>query len=364
MRRPQTAGSDHHRSTADTRSARASTLLGRSSIVALAVAALIAPACADAETESGADHTALLMTEPLGELIPVATFEAANSHDSIMEVLFLIFRQSIEETNEDKKYHLSKLARYNDMGDALSAYLSELVDVSRKLEGQIGEDWEWRDSDLNGYPDLFEEIDGVPNMIRDDNWNGTPDLLEDSDGDGIPNPLEDDDQDSIANQVDRCPQEVGDAANHGCPADVTASTTNLALLPTAVGTYGDYELVTDFSPDPITFELPAGGPVDLARPLGCTGWTHSHPSLRLHWTGTDLLQLYYLPTDRDVDTVLVVNHPTGDWTCRDDSYDTMHPTITINPSGDGTYAIWVASHTQGVTTRGTLHVTEFANQHP
>jgi len=59
--------------------------------------------------------------------------EAENPHGNIMEVLFLVFRQSIEETNEDKKYFLTKLKMFNDMGEALSGYLSELVDVSRDL---------------------------------------------------------------------------------------------------------------------------------------------------------------------------------------------------------------------------------------
>ncbi len=52
---------------------------------------------------------------------------------NIMEILFLVFKESIKETNEDKKYFLTKLQEFNKMGEALSAYLSELVDVSRDL---------------------------------------------------------------------------------------------------------------------------------------------------------------------------------------------------------------------------------------
>lgn len=59
--------------------------------------------------------------------------QAANPHGNIMELLFLVFRQSIEETNEDKKYFLQKLKMFNDMGESLSNYLSDLVDVSRDL---------------------------------------------------------------------------------------------------------------------------------------------------------------------------------------------------------------------------------------
>lgn len=123
-------------------------------------------------------------------------------------------------------------------------------------------------------------------------------MREDSDQDGVPNPLEDEDEDedTIVNWVDQCLQEAGDAGSHGCPAPLDTSTggTNLALVPSAVGTYGEVELITGFVPDPATFEIPVGGPTDIARALpdlGCVGWIHPNPDLRLHWTGTDLLQL-------------------------------------------------------------------------
>ena len=59
--------------------------------------------------------------------------EAQHPHGNIMEVLFLVFRESIKETNEDKKYFLMKLQEFNKMGEALSEYLSELVEASRDL---------------------------------------------------------------------------------------------------------------------------------------------------------------------------------------------------------------------------------------
>ncbi|MFC1611453.1 hypothetical protein ACFL6C_10870 [Myxococcota bacterium] len=59
---------------------------------------------------------------------------------NIMEVLFLVFRESIQQTNEDKKYFLIKLQEFNKMAEKISEYLSELVDKSQDLsvksEGQ------------------------------------------------------------------------------------------------------------------------------------------------------------------------------------------------------------------------------------
>jgi hypothetical protein len=61
---------------------------------------------------------------------------AANPHGNVMELLFIVFRESIEQTNEDKKYFLLKLQDYNKMAEELGKYLSSLVDVSRDLGAQ------------------------------------------------------------------------------------------------------------------------------------------------------------------------------------------------------------------------------------
>jgi hypothetical protein len=45
----------------------------------------------------------------------------------IMENLYRIFRESIEATNEDKKYFLHKIKIYRAMGEAFSAYLTGIM---------------------------------------------------------------------------------------------------------------------------------------------------------------------------------------------------------------------------------------------
>ncbi len=66
--------------------------------------------------------------------------EAQFPNGNIMEVLFLVFRESIQETNEDKKYFLLKLQEFNTMAEKISDYLSHLVKESQRLseasEGQ------------------------------------------------------------------------------------------------------------------------------------------------------------------------------------------------------------------------------------
>lgn len=68
-------------------------------------------------------------TERLGPVID------SHGTTNIHEMLFLVFKESIAEMQEDKKYYLEKLARMNQMDEALSEYLEELADASRRLGG-------------------------------------------------------------------------------------------------------------------------------------------------------------------------------------------------------------------------------------
>lgn len=53
----------------------------------------------------------------------------------IMATLFFVFKESIAEQNEDKKYWLMKLKMYNDIHSALDDYLQELNDAMKRVNG-------------------------------------------------------------------------------------------------------------------------------------------------------------------------------------------------------------------------------------
>lgn len=53
---------------------------------------------------------------------------------NVMEWLFLVFRESIEGTSEDKKFFIEKLIKYNSMGEAFSEYLQIINDRANELE--------------------------------------------------------------------------------------------------------------------------------------------------------------------------------------------------------------------------------------
>jgi hypothetical protein len=65
-----------------------------------------------------------------------------NPHGNIMGVIFLVFRDSIEEQNEDKRYWLERLKEQDAIADALGDYLEELASASRDLEAEVRGDKE------------------------------------------------------------------------------------------------------------------------------------------------------------------------------------------------------------------------------
>ena len=56
-----------------------------------------------------------------------------HSQMNIYELLFICFRESINQTNQDKAYFLKKIQDYNNMAEGLSEYLETLVDKSQEL---------------------------------------------------------------------------------------------------------------------------------------------------------------------------------------------------------------------------------------
>jgi hypothetical protein len=88
----------------------------------------------------------------------MADLQASQPHGNIMEALFMVFRESIRDTNEDKKYFLTKLQEYNKMAEELSKYLSELVDVSRDL-GTQASGAKYPEMELTSSPVTIKQFD-------------------------------------------------------------------------------------------------------------------------------------------------------------------------------------------------------------
>ena len=89
----------------------------------------------------------VLNHEPM--LLPL--IKASGGLLNVQEIVFLAFKQAIQNANADKKYFLQKLKEYNQMAEELSDYLEKLVEQSQKLSETEGEKDEPYD-DCNSQP--------------------------------------------------------------------------------------------------------------------------------------------------------------------------------------------------------------------
>ena len=141
-----------------------------------------------------------------------------------------------------------------------------------------------------------------------------------------------------------------------------------ALDPALDANYGNVELTAGFEPDPQTLVMEAGGDIDVSAYLGpdCPGFVTAQPDLELNYTGSfgGLLRFFFVADSVDDDTVMVVNDPSGEWWCSDDSFDGYNPTIDFASALDGVYDIWVGTYVSGELLPGTLYVTEIDTNHP
>jgi len=106
--------------------------------------------------------------------------------------------------------------------------------------------------------------------------------------------------------------------------------------------FGDIELSPGFNPDPYVVEISAGGSTD-ASPLGtsCAGLISDAPDLQV--TLTAVTESFLLLVPSEADTYLVVNSPSGDWVCDDDSGEGLNPLLEFPSCVSGVFDIWVGS---------------------
>jgi hypothetical protein len=131
--------------------------------------------------------------------------------------------------------------------------------------------------------------------------------------------------------------------------------------------YEDFALTSGFLPDPDQHVAESGGPIDVSYlGGGCLGYATAAPDFRLNYTAaSSSLRFYFVADTPGDDTTLVINDPSGNWYCGDDSYGTVNPTVDFNGAAPGgIYDIWIASYDAGTYHAGTLNITELDSNHP
>ena len=88
-----------------------------------------------------------------------------NSNSNIWVVLYYVFRESIIEQNEDKKYWLSKLKMYNDLAEALSDYLKKLNEAASGLNGKA-DDPDEKSKGEGVWGDLLDELEEALDRLK------------------------------------------------------------------------------------------------------------------------------------------------------------------------------------------------------
>lgn len=106
--------------------------------------------------------------------------------------------------------------------------------------------------------------------------------------------------------------------------------------------YGSFSVDADDVSTAREFKMIAGGsvPADIAASDACGGYVTSQPDFLIDWTpnADGFLRMYALSGS---DTTLVVQSPSGDFYCDDDSFNGMNPRIDFQESEAGEYAVWV-----------------------
>lgn len=118
--------------------------------------------------------------------------------------------------------------------------------------------------------------------------------------------------------------------------------------------YGEVELSSGFEDDPHTVTLSAGGFVDLSSSTivdNCVGWVSEAPDYQLTFRPdlSSALSLGFY-TDSEVDTVILINDPQGNWHCNDDfnadSELGLGPGLRFEEPLDGIYDVWVGVYNE------------------
>ena len=135
--------------------------------------------------------------------------------------------------------------------------------------------------------------------------------------------------------------------------------TALSILPSALVSQQLLTLEAGFTPDPRTLTVKAGGdiPVEELDLTPCDyGYIAESGVLSIQYTA-GFLDLYVY-AESDGDTMLLVETPSGDVVCDDDSYGELNPLVHIEDPESGLYVVYVGSYSEGAYQEATVSVSE------
>ncbi|MEO0385348.1 MAG: peptidase S1 [Pseudomonadota bacterium] len=133
-----------------------------------------------------------------------------------------------------------------------------------------------------------------------------------------------------------------------------------AACPTWQGSphFGTVNLTEGFLPDPWNRSVTAGGRNDVSNcGIGAWGWVARRPDYRLQYSTSGASALTFI-IQSNVDTVLLVNGPSGQWFFDDDGGVDLGAQLRIGNAPSGQYDIWIGSYNRGSGIPATLQISE------
>ncbi|MEQ8365373.1 MAG: peptidase S1, partial [Roseicyclus sp.] len=126
--------------------------------------------------------------------------------------------------------------------------------------------------------------------------------------------------------------------------------------------FGSTTLNAGFLPDPYVRNLTAGGRVNLSNCSGgqWPGYVVTRPDFRLFYYGSSPTGrlTFALEARSNVDTILLVNSPDGQWHYNDDYRGFNSAIVFFNPL-QGQYDVWTGSYNLSSNNPAQLIITEY-----
>ncbi len=121
-------------------------------------------------------------------------------------------------------------------------------------------------------------------------------------------------------------------------------------------TYGSTYLSSGFTPDPYRVVVTAGGTIEASSvSSSCRGSIAAAPDYELTYQAGSLPLV--IRTESGTDVTLVVNGPSGEWYCDDDSAGNRNARVRLQNPQSGVYDIWVGTYSGG-TASSNIVITE------
>ncbi|WP_375573529.1 hypothetical protein ABWH92_07425 [Ahrensia marina] len=133
-----------------------------------------------------------------------------------------------------------------------------------------------------------------------------------------------------------------------------------AACPTWQGSphFGTVNLTEGFLPDPWNRNVTAGGGNDVSNcGIGAWGWVATCPDYRIQYRTSGASALTFI-IQSNIDTVLLVNGPSGEWYFDDDGGVDLGAQLRIANAPAGQYDVWIGSYNRGSGIPATLQISE------